>query len=300
VPAVNLFEHVAEPVLLTERHFEHVIVPDARRRLEMEVWSVDRVQLIEHEERRARDVMPLYSHRHDLGARGTDSGDLFFQAARRPATWRTDRGTDVFLSFVDLSGTVRLPDQDVASVSITCHNGDLPSRLPFGADDRGDFELVMGGPISRITAVVNPTRSAQPALGKALLWRLISSLSLNHLSIADATGDALKELLRLHNVSNGLSAERQIDGIAGIAHTPAFARVAASHGMTFARGTRIDLEFDEEFFPGGGMFLMASVLERFFALYASMNSFTQVTVRSRQRRRTVVEWPARAGWRTLL
>jgi type VI secretion system protein ImpG len=70
--------------------------------------------------------------------------------------------------------------------------------------------------------------------------------------------------------------------------------------MAFARGRRIELEFDEDQFPGGGMYLMASVLDRFLALYANMNSFTQVAVRSRQRRRTVVEWPPRAGWRALL
>jgi type VI secretion system protein ImpG len=38
-----------------------------------------------------------------------------------------------------------------------------------------------------------------PALGKTLLWRLISSLSLNHLSLAGGSPDAVKELLRLHN-----------------------------------------------------------------------------------------------------
>jgi type VI secretion system protein ImpG len=133
-----------------------------------------------------------------------------------------------------------------------------------------------------------------------MLWRMISSLSLNHLSLTDGTADALREILRLHDVTDSLSAERQIDGLVGVKSDAAFARVAAPHGMAFARGRRIELEFDEDQFPGGGMYLMASVLDRFLALYANMNSFTQVAVRSRQRRRTVVEWPPRAGWRALL
>lgn len=299
-PAVNLFSQSAEPILLTERSYEHLVIPDARRRLEVEVWAVDDVQLIEHANRTSRPVAPLYSHRHDLASGEAQSGDLFWHTVRRTAGWRTDRGTDVYLSFSDLSGQLRLPDQDVASIRVTCSNGDMPSRLPFGADERGDFELVSGGPIQRISAVVNPTRAVQPTLGKSLLWRLISSLSLNHLSLTDARGDALRELLRLHNITNSLSTERQIDGLVGVHTEPAFARVTAAHGMTFARGRRIALDFDEEQFPGGGMFLMASVLEQFFALYASMNSFTQVAVRSKQRRRPVAEWPARAGWRTLL
>jgi type VI secretion system protein ImpG len=62
----------------------------------------------------------------------------------------------------------------------------------------------------------------------------------------------------------------------------------------------VELEFDEDQYRGGGMYLVASVLERFLPLYATMNSFTQVAVRSRQRRRRVVEWAPRAGWRNLL
>ena len=81
---------------------------------------------------------------------------------------------------------------------------------------------------------------------------------------------------------------------------PAYARVMSEQGLAFARGRRVDLTFDEEQFPGGGMFLAASVLERFLALQATMNSFTQTAVRSRQRKRVVRQWPPRAGWRTLV
>lgn len=296
-PAVNLFEQNAEPVLLTERKFEYPVIADVRRRLEVETWSVDRVTLVEHEARQSQVVSPLYSHRHDhRGARD----DIFWSTTRRASSWRTDRGTDLFLSFTDLSGEIRPPDVDVASLRVTCYNGDLPSRLPFGVDARGDFELISGGPVSRISCVVNPTKSVQPALGKSLLWRMISSLSLNHLSLIDGTPDALQEILRLHNLSNSLSAERQIDGLIGVTSESSYARVAAENGIAFARGRRVELQFDEEQFAGGGMFLFASVLERFLALYASMNSFTQVSVRSRQRRRPVADWPARAGRRTLL
>jgi type VI secretion system protein ImpG len=296
-PAINLFSQSAEPILLTERSHEYLVIPDARRRVEVEVWSVDDVTLIEHAEQRSQTIRPLYSHQR---LDGNEADHLYWTATRRPSVWRTDEGMDVFLTFTDLSGTVRAPDVDVASLHITGYNGELPSRLPFGADGHSDFELVSGGPVPRIMAVTTPTRATQPTLGSALLWRMISSLSLNHLSLTDGTADALREILRLHDFTNSLSAERQIDGLVGVKSSAAFARVAAPHGIAFARGRRIELEFDEDQFPGGGMFLMASVLDRFLALYANMNSFTQVAVRSRQRRRPVVEWPARAGWRALL
>jgi type VI secretion system protein ImpG len=309
VPAVNLFEAIAEPILLTERAYEHVVIADARRHDEVEVWSVDSVKLVDHEARVTRELAPLYSHRHHVD--GT-TGELYWHTTLRRSVRKdkhasatgagqgTETPHDVWLSFTDLSGEMRAPDADVVSLSVTCSNGNLPKNLPFGVDERGDFELLAGGPIQRIECVVTPTKVVAPKLGDTVLWRLISSLSLNHLSLTEGGPDALRELLRLHNVGESLSADRQIDGLVGVRSAPAFARVAAEHGIAFARGRQVDLEFDEEQFPGGGMYLMATVLERFLALYASMNSFTKLSVRSRQRRRLVADWPARAGWRTLL
>jgi len=176
----------------------------------------------------------------------------------------------------------------------------MPSQFAFGSDDRSDFELTSGGPVKRIVCLVRPTPQVQPALGKSQLWRLISAMSLNHLSLVDEGVAALRELLTLHNTANSLAAERQIDGLTSVRSTPAFARVASAHGVAFAHGRRVELEFDEEQFPSGGLFVFASVLERFLALYASMNSFTQLSVRSRQRRKPLREWEPRAGWRTLV
>jgi type VI secretion system protein ImpG len=42
-PIVNLFAHVAEPLLLTQRRHEYTLVPDAHRRVTTEVFSIDDV-----------------------------------------------------------------------------------------------------------------------------------------------------------------------------------------------------------------------------------------------------------------
>ena len=60
------------------------------------------------------------------------------------------------------------------------------------------------------------------------------------------------------------------------------------------------MAFDEEQFTGSGVFLFATVLERFLGLYASMNSFSALAVTTRQRKRAVHEWAPRAGWKPLL
>ena len=71
-------------------------------------------------------------------------------------------------------------------------------------------------------------------------------------------------------------------------------------GMAFARGTHVDMEFDEEQFVGGGVYLFAAVLECFMGLYVSMNSFSQLQVRTRQRKEILRQWPPRAGRKILL
>jgi type VI secretion system protein ImpG len=295
-PAVNVFEQVAEPILLTQRLVEYPVVPDARRRIEIEAWSVESVVGITPGEGEPRPIEPLYGFRHGRG----DTNGVFWQSVRRPSGWRTDLGTELVLSFADRSGRVRAPDAEVASMRLTCFNGDLPSRLPFGVDERGDFELAQGGPVRRVSCLVKPTPVVQPPLGKPLLWRLVSTLSLNHLSLVEEGREALRELLRLHNIGDSTAGERQIQGLVGVASAPSYARVLGEQGIAFARGRRVELDLDEEQFPGGGMFLFASVLERFLALYATMNSFTQLVARSRQRKRVVREWAPRAGSRALL
>ena len=98
---------------------------------------------------------------------------------------------------------------------ITCTNRDLPARLPFG-NEAGDFELVGGTAIKRIVALRKPTNSVRPPSGKAALWRLISHLSLNYLSLVEDGREAFQEILKLYNFTGSAYSEKQIDGIASL------------------------------------------------------------------------------------
>ena len=295
-PVVNLFPQVSEPILLTQRKTEYECVPDARRRRTTQVFSVDEVVGITPGSSEPLRIEPLYSYRH---ARNGQGAQLFWTARRRPAEWRLDSGTDVHLSFVDLSARTVHPDRDAITARLTCFNGDLPGRLPFG-DETGDFELENGGPVRRIVALSKPTDVVHPPLGQAQLWRLLSQLSLNYLPLADGGADALREILRLHNFSGTTAGERHIEGIVSVAGEPTYARVVTEHGVAFARGRRVDMMFDEEQYAGGGVYLFASVLERFFGMYASVNSFTTLVARSNKRKEMVRAWPPRAGWKSLV
>jgi type VI secretion system protein ImpG len=294
-PIINLFPKTSEPVPLTQRHHEYMIVPDARRRTTMGIFSIEEVTGVSPGSPEPLRYEPLYSFRHG----GESAQKLFWLAKRRPTQWRPDEGTDVWISFVDRTGRVAYPDLDAVTTRLLCYNGALPARLPFG-DPAGDFELPGGGPITRIATLVKPTLPLDPPLGKAQLWRLISQLSLNYVSLVEGGVDALRELLQLHNFPDSPSGDKQVRGVVGLKPGPAYTRIESEHGLTFARGHRVEIEFDEEHFTGGGVYLMAAVLERFLGLYVSLNSFTILAARTRQRKELLREWPPRSGAKALL
>ncbi len=294
-PVVNLFERSSEPVLLDQRRQEYPVVADTRRRDSVKVYSVDGVNPVSSGGDEPPEFAPFHSFRH-----GRTGGDrIYWYARRRSSRWRADDEASVALSFVNLSGRTVHPGTDSVTAGLTCHNGDLPARLPFG-DPSGDFEVPGGGPVEKVVAVSNPTETVQPPLGKPQLWRLISQLGLNYVSLADGGAEALQEVLRLHNFAGDRAAEKQIEGILGLESGPTHARIESEHGLTFARGQRLEMTFDEEQFAGGGVYLFASVLERFLALSVSLNSFVRLAARTRQREETLREWEPRAGRKPLL
>ena len=91
-------------------------------------------------------------------------------------------------------------------------------------------------------------------------------------------------MLRLYNFNELPAVEKQIAGISALNSRRHFARVVSEHGISFARGVRVEVEFDEEQYAGSGVYLFASILEYFLGLYTSLNSFSQLVVRTRQRK----------------
>jgi type VI secretion system protein ImpG len=293
---VNLFQQTAEPILLTQRRFDYPIVPDIRRPNATEIFSVDEVVSVRPDSQEPVRFEPFYSFRHGLSG---GRGQVFWMASRRASGRRDDEGTEVFLSLVDLEQRPVTPDVDSLTVRLTCTNRDLPSRLPFGMDS-GDFELESGAPVHSIMALRKPTPALRPPTGKSSLWRLVSHLSLNYLSLVAEGREALQEILKLYNFTNSSYSVKQIEGITDLKSRPQFARIISENGITFARGTRVDLELDEENFVGGGAYLFASVIEHFLGLYVTLASFSQLSVSTRQRKEVLKLWPPRAGSRILL
>ncbi|MFZ0707356.1 MAG: type VI secretion system baseplate subunit TssF [Candidatus Korobacteraceae bacterium] len=296
-PVVNLFPQVAEPIQLNQHKYEYQVVPDVRRPYSTEIYSVDEVAGINTDTQQRTVYEPFYSLRHAV--RGGGKPSSFYLARRRAAVRPNDEGTDIYLSLVDLAMRPVNPDANILSIRTTCTNRDLPARLPFG-NAAGDFELEGAASIKSIVALCKPTQTVRPASGKAAQWRLISHLSLNYLSLVQEGAEALKQILRLYDFGQSAYSQNIIDSILRIQTRPRFTRLSSQYGITFARGTGIELHIDESQFVGGSAFLFASVLEHFLGLTASLNSFTQLSMKTPQRKEYSHEWQPRAGRRILV
>ncbi len=295
-PVINLFHQTAEPILLSQARATYAVVPDARQAEVIEVFSIDEVLATNPKMRETTALEPTFSYRHQT----RNSKETTYWSATRKMNELGERLPSVVsIAVVDLNGSLKDPQADVLTVRCTCTNFDLPSRLTFGASE-GDFEMVGFAGLKTVTALRRPTKSFDPPDAAGQLWRLISMLSLNYLSVSEEGRGALQEILRLHNFTDSSYLENQIGAITKLQTEPHFAMVASDYGLSPARGTAVEIELDEQQFTGGSAYLFGAVLDRFLSGYASMNSFAQLTARTNLRKEPMNTWPPRAGHQVLL
>ena len=187
-PVINLFNQTAEPILLTHNKTEYTIIPDVRRQGAMEVFSIEDVVSANPTTGEITNFEPFYSYRH-----GTvrERRQTFWHAVRRASQRRNDEGTDVSICLVDVAGRPMRPDFDALTVRTVCTNRDIPSRMPFG-NEQGDLESQGMASIRKAIILRKLTPTVRPPTGKGALWRLISHLSLNHLSLVEDGREALQ------------------------------------------------------------------------------------------------------------
>lgn len=307
-PVVNLFEHAADRIHLSNRVNEYHIVPDRTRPLDLEVHSIRGVVGHGSSVSQRRDFKPFYSC---TDRTSHDASPAYYTLHRRQRVQssREQRvgprssyaGSEVFISLVDGREGPYSSDLKQLSVSALCTNRDLPLALAVG-EGATDFQLGSGAPVAAVRCVAGPSAPRPSHAWGPTSWRLISHLSLNYLSITDSAGGqgaaALRELLQLYGDLADASVARQINGVISVGSSPIVRRLPLEGPATFGRGLSLTLECDEAAFEGTGVFILGAVLERFFSKYVSINSFTETILTTKQRGE-VMRWPARIGGRPI-
>jgi type VI secretion system protein ImpG len=294
-PIINLFDQSAAPIRVDYAQHEYKVRAERAPVDSRELFSINTVGSVEYETRKSVEYQPFYGLRHNY-QQDAQPGAFWF-ATRKKSSSAVDATTDVYISLVNKDFRPAELSSETLTIRATWTNGNLPKRLE---EERGINELSMDGAVGVKISMSDLTESFRPPVRSGLQWRLISHLALNYLSLADLKGDSLREILRLYNFTNSPSCSNQIDGIRSIKTKPCVTRLNRPNGVSFPLGLSIQLTFDENQYSGSGVFLFASVLERFFALYSNINSFTRLTAKTQQRQGELRRWPPRAGEQILL
>jgi type VI secretion system protein ImpG len=306
-PAANLFPHNAEPIRLTHLRSEYPVIADHRAGNAYEVHSITSVEAFDATTGDTRTFHPL----HAMGHRHAATDAPFWQASVQVNPGE-DQGTTTYLTLVDRAARPldEMPAQTI-NVGVLCTNGDLPADLPLG-DPRGDFQVEGRPGVARIRVLRKPTKALRPPERRLGLWRLISLLNVNHVSLTGPElegGDddgrwhdpvALREVLGLLDFTSTAAARQRVAGLVGIRGRSVLRRVHTGGTGLFARGSEVRLHLDEARFAGSGAYLLAAVIERFLGYLAPINGFTQLVATSQQREEVLKRWPPRAGERALV
>jgi type VI secretion system protein ImpG len=286
-PAVNLFTHEADPVYVDHHKAEYHVRPSGQNAEHYQIFSFDEVTGFAQGSAEERIYQPF-----DVFRRATRTRPVY-RERRKPST--AHAGIEHSLSIVYPAGS-ELPTPETLALQLQCTNGPLPASLKAGdisQHGKGCPEYVT------FENILPPTPGIPPPVGKDFLWRLVSHLSIGFQSLEQL--ETLKALLELYIFPDSteyaaLANRKRIDGIKKAAVRGCDRLV---NGVP-VRGRNIVLDVREDHFSSrGDLFLFGCMLDVFFANYASINAFTQLTFRNLNGG-TGITWPARIGTRSLI
>ena len=306
--AINLFARTADRIHIEPGLPEYHLVIDRTRPMDYEVYDVSEVQGFGDHSEPDRQFRPFYActettwHNRDQAYFSLRREARRLSSKQRVSGARASYiGSEVFLSLVDADDAPFHSNLRQLAAITLCTNRDLPLNIPI-SKTASDFTLESAVPVESIRCVAGLSRPRPSFAHGDASWRLISHLSLNYLSVIDAPGDgasALREMLGLYADVNDPSAQRQIEGLRGVTSKSIVGRVPVVGPIAYGRGTEVTLTMEDAAFQGSSSFMLAAVLEQFFARLASINSFSKTVLRSAERGE-VARWPARLGNRPTL
>jgi type VI secretion system protein ImpG len=289
-PAINLFEHDADPIRLDHERVEYRVRPAGGQLDHYEVYTIDKVGGLAQGAAKPLEYRPFLRFN-----RGPGENVRFYRQRLHPSV--TGDAAEVFLSPLPPEGAQDAFDVETLSLTLTCSNRQLPSKLKIG-----DVSAATGTSpnFARFRNIVRPTPSIPPSLTGDLHWKLLSHLALNYLTLIDV--DALRRVVGLYHFRARVDRQAEsamkllVEGIKAVTSAPATRLLEGSP----IRGILIGVDLDEDNFGGEGeAYLFGSVLNEFFAQYVTLNAFCRLTVKG-LKYGEIHQWPTRIGERIIL
>lgn len=283
VPAINVFPFGADPIRLDHRSTEYSLRPAGANATHYQVYSIEKVTGFVQGTAEERTYLPF-----EVFSSDSQATPVYRLKTRKSLGGET---IDSFLS-VAYPRDGGVPPIETLSIELLCTNGRLPENLQVGDISRPTSSTPEFVEFKNIRPA---TDNVLPPLGSNLLWRLLSHLSLNYVSLAKA--ENLRALLGLYVFPDSrdrgirLANQKRIDGIEDL-------RVRVSNRLVsgvMLRGQEIAVKLRQDHFAGpGDLFLFGCILDYFLGTYASINSYTKLSVDEAIKGERY-QWPPRVG-----
>lgn len=285
-PLINLFSMTSEPLRVTGKQTQYRLVPDIHREASTEIYSIKNISGNDSGGP-AKEIPAYFSFQQAVLAPRLQQ----FWHARRETSFRAGMaGTDMNLTFIDTNFDPMQPLGSTLSASLLCTNRNLAHQLNVNATLYHEDT----GPIAQVRVLHKPSAQLQPSLDGAARWKIVSQLSLNHLSIAEGDGalDCLKAILSLNNLSNDLAADDQIRAIKKLSCTRVTRYVTGDPWQGYRQGYRIELQLDTSGFRHSSKLIFGTVMHRFLSLFTGINTFVELAFQDPDDGSIEHVWPA--------
>jgi type VI secretion system protein ImpG len=285
-PVINLFEKRFDRVLVDHRQAEHIVLPDRTAALDFEVYRLDSVAGFGAEDLVGTPALPLYARRVERGAK-----PLYYTLRRKlrrltEAESRRRRegdyiGTETWISLTSPGDPALAAGiQELGGRGLVTNRA-LATRLRPGAAMLNLTMMDMKS-IDAIDLVIGPTRP-QPPMGLIDSgWRVVSHLAPGRDGFVrtDGSADALADHLSLYLRDESPAMRREIQGMTGLSSRLVTRRATGSNRLAFLRGQRLTLELAWNSYEAGTAYLFSTVVARFLADFATINSFAECEVKA--------------------
>lgn len=301
-PAVNLFQKNLDRIAVTSKSPEYHIISDRTYPMDYEVIQIDEVIGYNKDHSERMDFLPFYADSDFDSDKSLKKAFFNYKRVQRTLSDNEKKygartsycGTEMYISIVDTAAPPYKKDLEEIGVSAWCSNRDL-SLLMNTKNDKTDFKIEVSLPITGIKCIESPTAPKMPF--NVSQWRVLNNISVNFFSMLNENNEVstkvLTDILKLYAVSR-LDHDVINTGIISVNTSPTIRRVNELGPILFANGFNIEVTFDEKIFSGTGIFLLGSILDRFFGFNAPINSFTETAICSNERG-SIVKWPIRSG-----
>ncbi|MDA9689058.1 type VI secretion system baseplate subunit TssF [Betaproteobacteria bacterium] len=290
VPIINLFTKISEPIKLSDKKVDQLLIADKKKDSYTEIHSIDSITISEPGGSKPKKIRDFSTVTENQDSDEEENSNLYWVARREKSLRKDITGSDIFFSIVERNLSGEIVKNATAYANLLCTNRRLCEQIP--ANSRFDAENISDG--IQIKSLYEPTPQRDPSFDGGSIWQLTSLLTLNHYSlVAGDTGiQQIREMLSLFSTGN-LRDFEQIRGIKKLVAKESVRRLRKASWRTFCTGVSVTIEVERDAFVGSSLVLFTLVLAKFFSLYTTINSFVCLSVICENEK--LIEWPPMSG-----